>query len=193
MKMSRLMCGFFSLWVASAIASGGKEFAEGINYIPITPALIVNYGGPSPKVRYIKAELSIRTESAVDAQEIVHHLPIIRDRLISIFSTQTEESLSSAEGKEKLRLLALDEINAAVHLAEHGNHTADEAKHGEEKADKKDSKSDKKKDKKKSDKNSKDGDKKKGDDEKEDKEKSAPEPKKGPASDLFFNNFVVQK
>lgn len=187
MKTSRLLCGFFSLWITSAMASGGKEFAEGINYIPITPALIVNYGGPSPKVRYIKAELSIRTENAEAAQEIVHHLPIIRDRLISIFSTQTEESLSSSEGKEKLRLLALDEINAAVHLAEHGKHAGEEAaKKEEEKTEKKSSKSDKKKSKQKSDKSKKDEDA-------DEKEKAELKPEKGPASDLFFNNFVVQK
>lgn len=199
MKMSRLLCGLFSLWAASTLASGGggKEIPEGINYIPITPALIVNYGEPGLKVKFIKAELSIRTENATDAKTVMHHLPLIRDRLISIFSAQTEESLSSADGKEKLRLLALAEINAVVHVAEYGSHM--EATGGEKKAaDKSDKDEDKSDKKKKNDKANKKSDKVKKDKEKSDKTKKKEEPPeaevaKGPASDLFFNNFVVQK
>ncbi len=37
-------------------SGGGSTPAEGVNYIAITPPLIVNYGGPG-KVRYIKAEI----------------------------------------------------------------------------------------------------------------------------------------
>jgi len=99
-----------------AFASGGgnnKGAAEGINYIPLTPALVVNYGGPG-KSRYIKAELSIRSENAQDAQIVMHNLPLIRDRLVSILSAQTDEVVSSTEGKEYLRLYALSEINKAL-------------------------------------------------------------------------------
>lgn len=97
-----------------ALASGGaKGAAEGINYIPITPPLVVNYGGPG-KARYIKAELSIRSENAADADTVTHHLPLIRDRLVSILSAQNDEIVSSAEGKEYLRSYALAEINKAL-------------------------------------------------------------------------------
>lgn len=98
-----------------AMASGGghKGAAEGINYIPITPPLVVNYGGPG-KSRYIKAELSIRSENAADANTVTHHLPLIRDKLVSILSAQTDEIVSSAEGKEYLRTYALAEINKAL-------------------------------------------------------------------------------
>lgn len=184
MKMPRLAVVFFLFHAATAIASGGggKEIPEGINYIPITPALIVNYGGPGLKVRFIKAELSIRTENATDAKTVMHHLPLIRDKLISIFSTQTEEALSSADGKEKLRLLALEEINAAVHLVEFGDHKEADAKShkDDKKAEKKNDKPDKKSSKEKT-KN------------KKEESEQAEAKSKGPASDLFFNNFVVQK
>lgn len=98
-----------------ALASGGgtKGVAAGINYIPITPPLVVNYGGPG-KSRYIKAELSIRSENAPDATIVMHNLPLIRDRLVSILSAQTDEIVGSAEGKEYLRLYALAEINKAL-------------------------------------------------------------------------------
>jgi flagellar FliL protein len=198
MKMSRLLCGLFSLCAASTLASGGggKEIPEGINYIPITPALIVNYGGPGPKVKFIKAELSIRTENATDAKTVMHHLPLIRDRLISIFSTQTEESLSSTDGKEKLRLLALAEINTVVHVAEYGSHT--DTTHDDKQADNSDKNEEKSDKKKKNDKANKKSDKEKsakGKADKAKKKEEQPEAEvaKGPASDLFFNNFVVQK
>ncbi len=107
------------LAAATALASGGapKGAPEGINYIPISPPLVVNYGGPG-KARYIKAELSIRSENAADANTVTHHLPLIRDRLISILSAQNDEIISSVEGKEYLRTYALAEINKALLLVQ---------------------------------------------------------------------------
>jgi flagellar basal body-associated protein FliL len=99
-----------------ALAAGGgaaKGAPEGINYIPISPPLVVNYGGPG-KARYIKAELSVRSENATDANLVTHHLPLIRDRLVSILSAQSDAIVSSAEGKEYLRRYALAEINKAL-------------------------------------------------------------------------------
>lgn len=176
-----------ALSALQAVASGGgAKMAEGVNYIPLEPALVVNYGGPG-KARFIKAELSIRTETGEDATEVMHHLPLIRDRLVSILSAQTEEAISTAEGKEYLRVYALAEINKALLKVEGHDPDEHDAKHS---ADKK-----------------KDAAKKvtKHDDEKEPEHKTEDtqasvvpsldsiKPVKGPASDLFFNNFVVQK
>ena len=109
---------------ASALASGGgPKVADGVNYIALEPALVVNYGGPG-KSRFIKAELSIRTETGEDALEVTHHLPLIRDRLVSILSAQTEEAISTVEGKEYLRVYALAEINKALLKVE--GHAVDE-------------------------------------------------------------------
>lgn len=167
-------------------SGGGPKVAEGVNYIAIEPALVVNYGGPG-KARFIKAELSLRTETGPDAMEVMHHLPLIRDRLISILSAQTEEVISTPEGKEYLRVFALAEINKALLKVE--GHSADEHddKHGDVKKESKDKK---------------DGAAEtKHEEPAEHAEATAValpsaadvKPVKGPASDLFFNNFVVQK
>lgn len=113
--------GLLGLLLSTVALGSGKsnEPVEGINYIPLQPALIVNYGGPG-RVRYLKAELSLRAENAADAKLLLHHLPLVRDRLIRILGAQSEEMLVSAQGKEQLRALALAEINRAVHLAEYG-------------------------------------------------------------------------
>lgn len=170
-----------------AVASGGgPKVAEGVNYIPLEPALVVNYGGPG-KARFIKAELSIRTETGEDAIEVTHHLPLIRDRLVSILSAQTEEAISTAEGKEYLRAYALAEINRALLKVEGHDPDEHDAKHS----------ADKKKDTAK--KIAKHDDEKEPEHKMEDATASAApsldsiKPVKGPASDLFFNNFVVQK
>ncbi len=193
MKKKWLAILGLSLGASGAMASGGGNApAEGVNYIAISPPLIVNYGGPG-KVRYIKAELSLRAENAADATEVMHHLPLIRDRLVSILSAQTEEIISTAEGKEYLRVYALAEINKALLKVEGHDHHADDhdenEDHGED--------------------HSKEKGKKHAEADEKHADKSAPtdtahgevqlpsaadvKPVKGPASDLFFNNFVVQK
>lgn len=171
---------------SSVMASGGSgpKVAEGVNYIPLEPALVVNYGGPG-KSRFIKAELSIRTETGEDALEVHHHLPLIRDRLVSILGDQTEEIISTVEGKEYLRAYALAEINKAL-LKVTGHYVDDhDAKHsaGEKKPGGKPAHTEIK--------------------QPEHDTQAAPaptvpsiadiKPVKGPASDLYFNNFVVQK
>lgn len=175
MKMSYLALMALVMFATQVRASGGGNApAEGVNYIAITPPLVVNYGGPG-KVRYIKAELSLRTETGADASEVMHHLPLIRDRLVSILSAQTEEVISSAQGKEYLRVYALSEINKALlkveghdHPDEHEHAPAAETAPASEAATHAGS---------------------------SDSLPSAAsvKPVKGPASDLFFNNFVVQK
>lgn len=92
---------------------GGETFKEGINYIPIKPALVVNYGSIA-RVRYIKAEISLRTEDATNAAEVAHHMPLIRDTLIMLISGVTDEQMGSGEGKEKMRQEALAQINEAL-------------------------------------------------------------------------------
>ncbi len=181
MKLVR-KCGFIMVAAAASLLSGtvlasgggGDTFKEGVNYIPIKPHLVVNYGGTG-KVKYIKAELSLRTEDLHSAQEVSHHMPLVRDTLIMLISSVTDEQMASAEGKEKMRLEALEKINAVL---DHAIHPASEhAKDDHAKKEK--TKADKAK-------------KPKDDEEKDDDDKKAEH--KGPlVSDLLFDNLVVQK
>lgn len=101
-------------WVCSGWASGGGDtFKEGVNYIPIKPHLVVSYGGTG-KIKYIKAELSLRTEDMHSAQEVAHHMPLIRDTLIMLMSGVTDEQMARPDGKEEMRLAALEQINEAL-------------------------------------------------------------------------------
>lgn len=82
-------------------------------YLPIKPAFVVNYGGEG-RLKYIKTELSVRLSDSDAANSVRHHLPYIRHNLVMLFSAQTDEELSSQEGREMLRQNALTEIKKVV-------------------------------------------------------------------------------
>jgi flagellar FliL protein len=109
-------------WSEEEAAEEGKEGEAAIIkraiYIPIKPAFVVNYGGRG-RLKYLKAELSVRVTGSSDANAIRHHMPHIRNNIILLFSRQMDENLNNQEGKELLRQAALAEINDIL-IAEEG-------------------------------------------------------------------------
>jgi hypothetical protein len=148
----------------------------------------------------------LRAENATDATEILHHLPLIRDRLISILSKQSEEVISTPAGKEYMRVYALAEINAALlkvtghHPDGHDNGADDEHGAAATDAQHKEKKTEKDTEKDSATANG-DASKSVAHDEQQASGAASPslpsaadvKPVKGPATDLFFNNFIVQK
>ncbi len=105
-----------SLMASAALAQ--EEDGEAVPapraiYIPLKPPFVVNYGGVG-RLRYLKAELSVRVASSVGANSIRHHMPYIRNQLILLFSKQTEQTLDTQEGKEMLRQEALQAIHGIL-------------------------------------------------------------------------------
>ena len=82
-------------------------------YLPLKPPFVVNYGGQG-RLKYLKAELSVRVKDSNAANSIRHHMPFIRNNLVLLFSKQAEEDIDTQEGKELLRQAALEEIRAIV-------------------------------------------------------------------------------
>ncbi len=78
-------------------------------YLPLKPAFVVNYGGKG-RLRYLKTEMSVRLASTDAANSVRHHMPYIRNNLVMLFARQTEETMSSLEGRELMRQDALMEI-----------------------------------------------------------------------------------
>ena len=99
--------------VADDASTGSEDGADpmrtGAIYIPFKPSFVVNYGGPG-KLKYIKTDISVRLQDSKAASSVRHHMPYIRNNLVMLFSAQTEESISSQEGKEALRQEALQEV-----------------------------------------------------------------------------------
>lgn len=117
LKYASFRLGFLLLMV-TAVGAVGQEDGEVAAtpqpiYLPIKPAFVVNYGGEG-RLRYIKAELTVRLTTSAAASGVRHHLPYIRNNLVRLFAGQTDETIESQEGKEALRTEALKEIQKIV-------------------------------------------------------------------------------
>jgi flagellar FliL protein len=100
--------------VAATTAEGRAPAASlGAIYIPLKPAFVVNYGGPG-RLRYIKVDISLRLRDNAAANSVRHHMPYIRNNLVMLFSAQTDESISSQEGKEALRQEVLQVVRDVI-------------------------------------------------------------------------------
>jgi len=95
----------------------GEAAAPTTAYIGLTPALVGNYGS-GPKLKYYKADIALQVKSADAKAKVEHHEPLIRNQLVMIFSQQTDESLGSPDGKEKLRQEALKQVQDVLQQEE---------------------------------------------------------------------------
>ena len=98
-------------WLCIGFNANAQEegAAPAAIYLPLKPAFVVNYGGVG-RLKYLKAEISVRVDSTEVANALRHHMPFARNNLVLLFTAQTEETISSQAGKEQLRQDALEEI-----------------------------------------------------------------------------------
>lgn len=96
-----------------AVADQEAPSTQSAIYLPLKPAFVVNYGGAG-RLKYIKAEVSVRLANTNAANSVRHHMPYIRNNLVMLFASQTDESLDSQAGKEALRQDALTEIRTIL-------------------------------------------------------------------------------
>jgi flagellar FliL protein len=82
-------------------------------YIELKPDFIVNYIAPGPKLRYIKAGISLRSDST-QAGVIQGNMPIVRDAIVMFLSSRTGEQISGALAREETRKESVGAINAAL-------------------------------------------------------------------------------
>jgi flagellar FliL protein len=71
-------------------------------YIPFEPAFTVNFGGASSS-RFMQVTIEAMTHDASVVEQVNKHMPVIRNSIVLLLSSQSVESVSTLEGKEKLR------------------------------------------------------------------------------------------
>ena len=82
-------------------------------YVDLHPAFTVNLQGKS-KARYLQASVQVLTrEPDVEAQ-IKQHAPMIRNKLVMLFSGKTSQDLRTVEGKEQLQNEARSAIEGVL-------------------------------------------------------------------------------
>ena len=84
---------------------------------PKAPPIYVELGDPfvinfveGVQIRYLQVKIEAMTRDQVVSEAIKTHLPQIRNNLVMMFSNQDYASLTTTEGKQKIRDQALVEI-----------------------------------------------------------------------------------
>lgn len=90
-------------------AAAAKVPASPAVYHPLDPAFVVNIND-NGRMRYLQVTMEVMTRDSSMVDEIKKHMPLIRNNLVLLLSSQTVASLQSAEGKESVRLQALTAI-----------------------------------------------------------------------------------
>lgn len=93
-------------------------------YVEIQPAFVTNYGG-GERLRYMKVEVTLRVLGTAGEKQVSHHMPYIKDTLLSLFATQTRDSIGTAEGKESLRKQALGAVTRILEEEDETSHLED--------------------------------------------------------------------
>lgn len=86
-----------------------KEIIAPAIYVSLDPAFVVNFAEGS-KAKFLQVTVEVMTRNDQMEQHIRTHMPVIRNNLVLLFSSQTYESVSTLEGKEALREEALNVI-----------------------------------------------------------------------------------
>ncbi len=114
----RLMRTSSILWLICGMGLAGNVSASDgdvAQYVKISQGMVLNYGEPSlNRLKYIKIALNARVANAEAAEIIEYHMPAIKDRLVTIFTSQDEVTIRSPDGKEQIRQSALAELQKLI-------------------------------------------------------------------------------
>lgn len=100
--------------------TGGAEAGKNVNhakkppvYYAFDPAFVVNFQDNSA-IRFLQVTIEVMSRDPVAIEAVKTHMPVIRNNLVLLFSSQTPENIMTREGKEKIRTDALKEIQKAM-------------------------------------------------------------------------------
>jgi flagellar protein FliL len=85
---------------------GSDEPKLPAQYVKLDPPFVVNFEAKG-LMRFLQVTVEVMTRDPVTAEIITKNDPMIRNDLIMLFGNQQYESISTREGKDKLRAEAL--------------------------------------------------------------------------------------
>ena len=92
-----------------------KEPKPRVQYHALKPPFVANFGkAESKRLKFIKADVSLVVSDSEAISVIDAHNSLIRHQIVMSLSKQSEESLSTTEGQEALRLAVLKKVQAAL-------------------------------------------------------------------------------
>ena len=110
-----LMLGFFDSEVVEDVATA-SEVVKAVEkkpapamYFPIKPAFVIDFQSKG-RPRFLQVEVSVLTRDMVVFNALQSHGPLVKNRLVMLFSGEIYEELQTNEGKELLRQKALQAL-----------------------------------------------------------------------------------
>lgn len=92
-------------------ASGGD--AKTIQYYAFDPAFVVNFQAQDT-IRFLQVKVEVMARDAKVIEAVERHMPVIRNNLVVLFSSQDFTAISTRVGKERLRAQTLAEIQKVL-------------------------------------------------------------------------------
>jgi len=82
-------------------------------YLALDPAFTIDLmvGG---KQRYVQLNMTVKSKNMDQVNAVTLHMPLIRNSLVLLFSSQSFDELQTAEGKIALKAAALNAINGIL-------------------------------------------------------------------------------
>lgn len=90
-----------------------KKPAAPAIYYKVDPALVVNFEAAGV-TRFLQVAIEISTRDPETSEALKLHDPVIRNDLLLLMGGQDEATITSREGKEKLRAQALDAVRKVI-------------------------------------------------------------------------------
>ena len=84
-----------------------------MTYMPLSPAFVVNFP-PDSDIRFLQIDVQVGTRDPAMLDGIKATLPAIRNDLVILFSSQDPSTLTTREGKEKLRADSLEVVKKVL-------------------------------------------------------------------------------
>ena len=92
---------------------GREEPKLPAQYVKLDPPFVVNFEAKG-LMRFLQVTVEVMTRDPVTAEIITKNDPMIRNDLIMLFGNQQYESISTREGKDKLRAEALATVAKVI-------------------------------------------------------------------------------
>lgn len=82
-------------------------------YVKMDPPFVVNFEAKG-LMRFLQVTVEVMTRDAATKDALEKNYPMIRNDLIMLFGSQTYDTISTREGKEKLRLDAIETVGKVI-------------------------------------------------------------------------------
>lgn len=121
-----LLLGSPALAEEAAVGDTPEAIGGVVRYVDLTPTFVTNYGvSDTGRLRYVKADVTVRVANKEAEYAARYHLPALRDRLVMLLSRQDDSTISSSSGRETIKAEALQELREVLEREEGEPHIED--------------------------------------------------------------------